>query len=150
MAGLVFRSFDLEGPGHCFNIVEGLHEPAQVRGKDNIAPGRDGRYPGNRRLDIRTIVLDGYIRGIGATAVERSQSWHALTRSVMAVFGMELDPGTLTLSTTAEGFLGITAAYSISARVTDVMPGPIKNLMSFQEWSIELTSIDPDWVTAEV
>ncbi len=150
MAGLVFRSFDLEGPGHCFNIVEGLHEPAQVRGKDNIAPGRDGRYPGNRRLDTRTIVLDGYIRGIGADAEGRSESWHVLTRSVMAVFGMQLDPGTLTLSPIAGGFLGITAAYSITARVTDVMPGPIRNHMSFQEWSIELTSVDPDWETLEV
>jgi hypothetical protein len=59
-----------------FDLVEGIpgHEPPQVRGEDVVAPGREGRYVGNRVNDFQELLLEGWIRGFGATTAELTVS----------------------------------------------------------------------------
>lgn len=153
---ITFRSVDLQHaslkPPHApwwFDLVEGLpgHEPPLVRGEDTIAPGRDGRYFGNRRNDLSRMVLEGYIRGIGADAEARRLDWRANTLTVMAAFQMDAAEGSLIVTPGDDSYLGLAdgESASISARPESIMPGRIV-AMSYQRWSIELFSIDPEWV----
>lgn len=154
---ITFRAFDLQHatlrPPHApwwFDIVEGIpgYEPPKVRGEDTIAPGRDGRYFGNRRNDISSMVIEGYIRGIGGDAEARRLDWRSNTLAVMANFQMDATEGTLTVTgDSPEGaYLGFEPgeSASIQARVVSVMPGRITT-MSHQLWSVELFSITPEW-----
>ena len=68
-----------------FDLIEGLpgHEPPQVRGEDPVAPGRPGRYVGNRVTDFQELLLEGFISGRGADAEERREDWHTNTQLIL-------------------------------------------------------------------
>lgn len=141
---LSFRSVELQGDHFCLDIVRGLHEPAEVRGKDSVAPGRIGRYARNRIKDVRKILIEGYIRGVGSTLDERRESWHDTTATIMAAMERDLAAGVLAVD---GGTYGLPAGetWTINARCVNAIGGPIRSTWTFQEWSIELESVDPDW-----
>jgi len=151
--GLTFRGVSLqdgETPAaarYWFDVIRGLpgHEPADVRGEDTIAPGRPGRYIGNRVEDEYTILVEGFIRGIGADPGERTDDWHAATQTVLAAFQQDLSPGSLIITPGSNGYLGLFDDAEIQARTEDVMPGPITSRMSYQTWSMKLQAIDGIW-----
>lgn len=144
---VTFRGVELQGANFCLDIVRGLHEPADVRGKDSIAPGREGRYARNRVKDTRKILLEGQVRGLGTTATERQQSLHETLQTIMAVMERDLAPGELAVDGGDYG-LPPGETWTIDARCVNAIGGPIRSGWSFQEWSIELESVDPDWTIA--
>lgn len=144
---VTFRDVELQGEGFCLDIVKGLHEPSAVRGKDSIAPGQDGRYARNRKRDVRRILLEGYIRGVGTSLSERRESFHSTVVAVMAAMDRSLAPGVLSVD---GGDYGIPSGeeWTINARCINVMGGPMLSQWTAQEFSIELESVDPEWVIA--
>jgi hypothetical protein len=146
---LTFRGTQLDtGTTVCLDLVEGYAEPSTVRGADWIVPRLDGRTKGNRRHDVRRIVLEGYIRGLGTDLAERQQSWREATDTVMGLMDRASNPGDLIIS---DGYLGLPAGATatIGARCVNFGRGDILNGQTFQKWSIELLSIDPEWVVEE-
>jgi hypothetical protein len=144
---ITYRSVDLQGDGFCLDIVKGLHEPATARGKDSIAPGQDGRYARNRKKDVRRILLEGYIRGVGETLQERRESFFDRVEGIMSTMDRSAAPGTLSVDGGTYG-LGAGEEWTINARCINVMGGPMMAQWTAQEFSIELESVDPDWVAS--
>lgn len=150
---LTFRSQSLQETAdartssYYFDLLEGLpgHEPPQVRGTDVVAPGKEGRYRGNRVHDFQELLLEGFISGRGADPEERREDWHTNTKLILAVFDTDLVPATLTAAAGSNAYLGLQADWTIQVRTLDVMPGPILNQMSFQRWSIRMECIDGLW-----
>lgn len=126
-----------------FDLVEGIpgHEPPQVRGTDVIAPGREGRYVGNRVNDFQELLVEGWIRGFGNTPAERSEDWHASCQIILPLFALDLSPGDLVVGPGSNNYLGLEADWLIEARTLDFMPGPIRNHMSFQTFSFRLEAV---------
>lgn len=137
-----------------FDLIEGLpnREGPAVRGEDVVAPGRKGQYAGNRVADHLDILVEGWIRGIGATPEERSESWAESSDLILAVFQRDDTAGTLTVGPGPDSYLGLASDWSIQVRCIDPQPGPITSHMSYQRWSFKLRSIWQDeafWVEAE-
>lgn len=152
--GLTFRSQALqdgETPQLArwwFDLIEGLpgHEPPEVGGEDVLAPGREGFYRGNRVNRRLPLLVEGFIRGRGETPEDRTEDWHANSQLILAVFALDLNPGTLLAQPGSNSYLGLAGDAEIAARTTELMPGPITNRMSHQTWSIQLESItSPFW-----
>ena len=151
--GLTYRSQSLQESDdartsdYYFDLIEGLpgFEPPQVRGEDVIAPGRQGRYVGNRVNDFQELLIEGFIKGSGTDPAERSEDWRANTETIMAVFGLDSAPGELEAAPGSNSYLGLVSPWTIQVRTLDVMPGPILNRMSFQTWSIRLECVDGLW-----
>lgn len=151
--GLTFRGQSLQHTGnpktsaYFFDLIEGLpgHEPPRVRGEDVIAPGREGRYVGNRVNDYTEHLIEGFIRGMADTPEERAIEWHSNTETILAVFGLDLAPGSLVVTGGADSYLGLTDSASIEVRTVDVMPGPILSHQSYQRWSFKLEGVDGIW-----
>lgn len=148
---LEFRSLQLnDGGASCLDLVEGFFDPSQVRGQDWVAYGRPGQTPGNRSHDHRPILLEGYTQGVGATPEERLESFHEVTSAIMAVMDMAAAPGTLLV---AAPYLGLPegSEATIQARCVSVGSKRMESYSTnpFQLWSIELLSVDPEWVIDE-
>lgn len=154
MGDLRVRSFDVQS-GHpsdvtvggvWLDLVEGYFEPAEVRGEDDVAPEAAGQEPGARIRHQRILTLEGHVRGAGGTPEERSTDWHTRTQALMAVMQLHSDPGLVEVD---GPYLGIPTGttYELTARVIRVIPGRVRNRMSFQTWSFQLKCIDspPEW-----
>lgn len=148
MGLLEFRDFGLSGedPDICIDLIQGYQLLPSVRGRDWIVPRLAGRQQGNRRKDLLTIPLAGFVRGSGATAQERREDFDANLTALMVVMEPNLTPGTLRLS---DGYLGLPAGSeaTIEARCKNGAPGKVEsyNLMIYQLWTFELESLDPEW-----
>ena len=151
--GLTYRSQSLQETedartsGYYFDLIEGLpgHEHPQVRGEDVIAPGNPGRYRGNRVDDFQELLIEGFIKGVGADAEERRENWHTNSKLILGIMDLDSNPGSLIASPGSNAYLGLTVDWEIQVRTLDLMPGPILNNMSFQRWSIRLECIDGLW-----
>jgi hypothetical protein len=153
--GLTYRGVDLQTDGIHLDLRSGLHEPATVRGEDDVIPGAAGRDLGARRKDTRRIILEGHVRGQGGTRDERALDFRTSSDALAVIFDRSLDPGTLEVDETAPAlfpeaapYLGLTGARTITARVVNVITGPVLAHMSYQTYSVELESVDspPEWV----
>lgn len=155
MGDMRIRSLDVQS-GHpsdasiggiWLDITEGYFEPAEVRGEDDTVPEASGQEPGARIRDQRILTLEGHVRGAGSTAAERSEDWHTRTQQLMAVMQLYDDPGAVEID---GPYLGIPtgSTYALDARVIRVIPGKVRNRMSFQTWSFQLKCIDspPEWI----
>lgn len=141
--GFSFRGTDLQTANIHFDLVRGFAEPPDVRGSDDIIPGAAGREQGAWQADTRRLVLEGWVKGTGATEAAKQQSWRSQTDALMALLDRTLAPGALVVSAP---YLGLaTGTKTIQAKCFDVMGGPIRSAMTFQEWSITLVALDPDW-----
>lgn len=151
--GLTYRSQDLQESEDArtsawyFDLIEGLpgHEHPQVRGEDVVAPGNPGRYRGNRVNDFQELLIEGFISGRGADPEERREDWHTNTKQILSVMDLDAAPGSLVADPGSNSYLGLVASWEIQVRVLDLMPGPIRNGMSLQTWSIRMECIDGLW-----
>ena len=149
MGLLEYRGLGISGEDDdiCIDLIEGMWQPYQIRGRDWIVPKRDGRIYGNRRKDSLILPLAGFIRGSGADPTDRLEDFNSNVTAVMAVMDTTLDPGTLSASA---GYLGLPTGSdaTIECRVKNAAPGKIQSyrLFPFQLWTFELEAIDPpEW-----
>lgn len=128
----------------------GYFGPADVKGKDDIAPGKAGRFRRNRVYDIRKVELRGHIRGVGGSRVERQQSWNMASEALGSILS-PVDDTPLTITVLAP-YMGLEAgSAALEAYAVDWITDEPHNSMSFSLWTIELHSIadPPEWVLDE-
>jgi hypothetical protein len=155
---LTYRAVDLQTLNIHMDLVKGYTEPAEVRGEDDVMPGAAGREPGIRRADVRHLIIEGHVRGTGATPAARALSWRIATDALAAILDRTLAPGDLEVGPaapaqfpSAAAYLGLTVDRVLTGvRVENFMAGPVQSHMSYQAWSIELVSIasPPNWANA--
>ena len=143
--GLSFRSLDLQTDNLKMDLYRGYFEPPEVRGTDDVIPGRPGRDEQIREADKLALRIEGYVVGTGSTEDERSQSWHEATMALMAVLDRTLASGALIVSAP---YLGLpSGTRTIMAKTVNMIGGPAEACMSLQRWSIDLEAIGspPVW-----
>ena len=103
---------------------------------------------------MRRIILEGHVRGQGGTRDERALSFRTSSDALAAIFDRSLDPGILEVDEDAPAqfpdaapYLGLTTSRSLTARVVNVITGPVLAHMSYQTYSVELECVDspPEW-----
>lgn len=114
-----------------FEIVEGLHEPPNVRGIDTTVPSLAYRIHRNRVNDALPIVLVGWVSGIGTTDAAKASSFTATRKLLRTWFDPTTGAGNLVVGLN-DGTTG-----TISAVARDVAPGPLISA-AFRRFSIEL------------
>lgn len=139
-----YKTVGIQTPTLYLDVAGPLWAPAEHRGEDDVAAGREGRIRRNRVPDFRTIPLVGYTRGVGATVDERQQSW----AEAEAIIGGLLDPdvsGDLVLLAPYLGLASGTA--TIDAYPLNWIPGRPEGTMTYRRWTIDLECVDnpPDW-----
>lgn len=137
----------LSWDGHDIQDINGLHlelvdggpdQPAFVRGRDDIIPGRAGRSIRNRVSDNRDVDLAGFVTGVGATdALLQSDYW---TNRLLLTswFVPTADPATLTATLPNGDVYTIDARPQAPFRINEKLPG-------YALVGITLESVDPDW-----
>lgn len=142
MAELSYDSQDIRqsaarssGSGIFLDLVSGFFEPASARGDVTIIPGLAGVVDRVRVGHTKKILLVGYVRGTSAS------DWNSKTATLM---GKMVPYNAAANLVVADSYLGTTGTHTISARVMNIVPGPIV-AQRFQTWSIELESIARVW-----
>jgi hypothetical protein len=136
---LIFRGQDLHEDGLDLQLTSGFFEPVSVRGKDVIVPANPGRFWRPRRADVRTLKLEGWVKG------RTPEEWNIATYLLSLLIDTTLEPGELRI----EGpYLGFDPGFvaTINATTVNAISGPILGGMTFQRWDVELESVDPNWV----
>ncbi len=130
---------DPTGLGTKLQLTQGYPGFVTVRGKDYIVPGRRGRVAMPRVADLRTLLIEGYIQAASF------DDYRDLADTMALLFDPELDAQVLSIS---GPYLGLPpgTTKTINARVLNVVLGPLLGDGTFRHWSIELESVDPDWV----
>lgn len=143
--GLSYRGVDVQTPTLFLDLFSSLYEPAFHRGKDDVVPGRPGRYRRNRVADQRLILLQGWTRGEGEDAASRRESFDAAEATLGTLLSPSDDPGVLLVIPPYMGLSG--ASQSILAVVSNWTVGPVEGSLSYRRWSIELEAIGnpPEW-----
>jgi hypothetical protein len=138
--GLTYRGTDLQSADLdiFFEIVRGLAEPPSVRGEDWIVPARAGRLPTNRVADVLRIELRGHVRGSGVDEDAQRADFAANRATVRALFSPTLDPGPL-VATLEDG-----SVQNVDARTLDTIWNQVQPSFAFV--SVQLESVDPDWL----
>lgn len=141
--GITFNATDLQDfDGLYLEIAQGLDEsPTSIRGIDVVVPAADGRTARPRRMDERRIVLNGFVRGDGATQAERQADFRTNVRALNTLFptggGAAVTPQDLVV--TLED--GDTA--TIACRALNIVTSPV----ILSEWSavsVELVAVE-EW-----
>ena len=106
MGLLEYRSVGISGEDDdiCIDLLEGMWQPVNVRGRDWIVPKLDGRQWGNRRRDSLSLPLAGFVRGTGADPTERLEDFNWNVLAILAVLDPEAAPGDLWASL---GYMGL-------------------------------------------
>jgi hypothetical protein len=136
---ITFRGQDLLADGLKLNLTVGYAEPVSVRGTDTTVPSLAGRIARGRVADVRSLRIEGYI------AANTAEEWRAATDTFSEIFDTRLGPGVLQID---EGYLGLPDGdvATINARTLNAVGAAIQAGKRLQFWSIELESVDPDWV----
>ena len=126
--------------GIYLEITRGFLVPPSVRGVDYIVAAKAGRSSGNRVADvIDSIILEGYVRG------DDPEEWLVNRLALLAMLGEAgVTTGVLTVRAPDYG-LPTGSVATINARVKNWVEGTIIAYRD-QTWSVELVSIDPEWV----
>ena len=115
----------------------GPDEPSPVRGRDDVALGKDGKVLRNRRSDVRRIEIRGWVTGTGSTVADQvADYWDN-----RVTLGTLMEPKTTRtlLATLLNG-----DSYSINARPVEP-PSYDQEAPMLARVSIILESVDPDW-----
>lgn len=127
---------DLEGI--FLEIIRGAPgEPSEVRGRNDIALGRDGQVVRNKRVNLRIVELVGWIKGTGATeATQRSDYWDNRLDFEALFSAVDVDDLVATLPNGE--------SYTLSCRLRP--PVLFRQIApAYATLSLELESVDPDW-----
>jgi len=141
--GLTFKSVDIQRADFSIflEIGRGLNELPEVRGKDTTVPGLTGRYFRNRVADVRKILLVGYVSGAEATTPVESElrrDFRHRVEELRALFDPTDAPGAITAALEDGG------SATIDARPLNIVWSQIAP--SLASVSVELESVDPEWV----
>lgn len=136
VVGLTFGGTDLQTAdfGVFLELSRGLNERPAPRGVDLIVPSRAGRIVRNRVGDVLAIELRGYVMGATRTAFRTS------AKAVRALFDPRSAPANL-VATLEDSTTATIAARTLNSIWDQIMP-------EIAAVSIELESVDPDWVVA--
>lgn len=147
--GLTYRTADIQRPDLFFDVMSSPYEPADFRGRDDIAIGRRGRVRRNRLADRRIIPLRGWTRGIGTTLLERRESWNDAEADLLALLDPSMDPGALVVLAPYLGLLS--GSLTIEAIGLNWIPGDVIGSMTFRRWTVDLEAVGnpPDWTNDE-
>lgn len=166
LIGLTYRGTDVQEPafGIYLELRRGLSEPPTVRGTDTVIPARPGRISNARRRDRRVIELVGIVSG--AVAIPPSTTW-ADPFIDPALIGMGTIPtpveaAAAELATYRANALSFRALFDprvmgplvaipedgstrlIQARTLNTVWTHENPILAWV--SVELESLDPDWV----
>lgn len=135
---LSYKGTDLQDAdwGIFLEIVEGLEESAEHRGVDTIVPSLEGQIEGTRVAHSRPILLEGIVKGSGATP-------RADMRNNMQTLHNLFDPtapGDLVAGPLEDG-----STYTIRARTEPPSPMSTPINPSTRRVSVQLISVAPDW-----
>ena len=140
--GLTFGGTDIQESdfGVFLELVRGLNERPTPRGVDLIVPSRAGRIVRNRVGDALTIELRGYVMGAGSTEGLQRIDFRTNAKAVRALFDPSAEPANL-VATLEDSTTATIAARTLNSvwDQTDPWTAAV---------SIELESVDPDWVVA--
>jgi hypothetical protein len=140
--GLTFKNVDIQRADFSIflELKRGLNEGPETRGKDTVVPGLTGRYWRNRVADRRPLELVGYVSGADASPAEAAlrRDFRHRVEELRALFDPTDDPGEL------EAALEDGGSASIFARATNMVWNQITPALA--SVSVELESVDPEWV----
>jgi hypothetical protein len=139
---LTYDTDDLqpENLGIFLEITQGLDESPEVRGKDVTVPGLAGQIPRNRQPHQLRILLTGHVMGVGTTTAEIQSSYRTLARYMRTLFRPYRLPADLVAGPLEDG-----STATISARPLNTIWIP-EVPSEFSRVSVELFSVDPDWI----
>lgn len=144
LVGLTFKAVDLQ-PADLqwfFEIERGLDEVPSVRGKDTVIPGAAGRFEQNRKNDVLSIVLKGWVRA-NPTLTDPEDlraSYRTNMLAIRTLFASDAARGEL-VATVEDG-----TTQEIMARSLNILPGRYVG-SEIRVLSIELEGYD-DWLGA--
>jgi hypothetical protein len=140
--GLTYDGTDVQqsGFGIFLEIVRGLNETPEVRGTDTVVPGRAGRIARNRVADRLPIELRGIVMGNGANEAAQRADFRTNVLALRALFSSSRVPANL-VATLEDG-----STATISARPLPGMLWDEQVASLFANVSVELESVDPEWV----
>lgn len=138
--GLTFDGNDLQpSDGSLFlEITSGLNEPPEVRGVDVVVPASAGQIPRTRKPDRLTIVLTGYVQGIGADQDASRIAFRTVVDNVRGLFDTAADPADI-VATMEDGSTRTNTARTMNVIWNEVIKS------EFATVSVELLSVVPDW-----
>lgn len=139
ITGLTYGGTDIQVlDGIYLELVKGLEGPS-TRGVDSIVPSLAGRTRRNRKADVTDLELRGWVRGSGSDEAAQRASFAVNRLALTTLFDPTL--GDQVLSATLED--GSTATINALRKTPIVLN---QQVPSFAYVSIELDSVDPDWV----
>ena len=131
-----------------FELVQGYDAFPEVRGEDDVIPGRAGRDRRNRVDDRLIIELRGWVQGQGASRVARQQDFRASVTALMAQFDPTGDAGTLSV---VSPYLGLPSGSDaiLCYPLPWMESADMAHYMSFKRFSIELEAVGdpPRWAS---
>lgn len=142
LSDLVFNATDLQRPDYSvhLDIVGGLSDGVEVRGKDTVIPGLEGIVARSRVRGARHLQLVGPIQAVGATEALRLAAWQELLDELEMLFDPAEDPADL-IGTALDG-----STRSITCRVEQGgyvrIPSPVWGVETI---SVALIAYDPNW-----
>lgn len=141
LRNLTFDAVDLQRADLSVHLdVMNLNGGLDVRGKDTVIPSLDGRIARVRVADVRHVIVEGWIQGVGATEALRLASAQELLDELEALFSPDLDPNPLA---------GLAADGSTRTLLCRPQPGilwPDPIVPGVHKVSVLLDSVFPNWV----
>jgi hypothetical protein len=133
--GLTFRGVDVQRSdfGLFLEIVRGLDELPEVRGKDTVIPGLAGRMYRNRVVDRLPVELRGMVVGNGVDEAAQRSDLRTNMDFTRALFDPTLAPGDL-VATLENGALRTIVARPLNLLKQQRVP-------TMYDLSIELESV---------
>ena len=135
VVALTFRGVDIQRGdfGLFLEIVRGLNELPEVRGKDTVIPGLAGRMYRNRVVDRLPVELRGMVVGNGANETAQRSDLRTNMDFTRALFDPTLAPGPL-VATLENG-----ATRTIEARALNLLTQ--QRVPTMYDVSVELESV---------
>lgn len=124
--------------GIMVTITRGLDEVWEVRGRDTILPGVDGRVPRVRLRDTLAIEAEGWVLGTGSTYANQLDSFRTHVDALRALMDPTQDPYTLTVTLEDGG------TRSIEARPVNILWGN-HDRPTYRTCSLKWEAVEDDW-----
>jgi hypothetical protein len=142
---LVADGLELRAPdsGYFFEIKAGGPDAhPSVRGEDVVIPGKDGRIPMNRVLDVRLVTLYGIVMGDGTGDSART-SFRSRMDALKAVFDPVEPPFPLTIHSPLHGVSGTATLNVRFLRFVESAHSEVYRIMDIE---CECVDDPPEWV----
>lgn len=140
---LTYDAVDLQDAdfGIFLEITQGLNDTPEVRGRDVTVPGLDGQIARNRKSHEMKLVLTGQVMGNGATEALRRSDYRTQVKFLRVLFSPKRQPALLR-APLEDGTIQSISARPLNSIWNEVVAS------EFAYLSVELVSVDPDWVPA--